>query len=80
VEKGSRQRCAPSTLTAEGKALERKPAYLARMQARKAVLQAQAARLRAQEPSEWFDRYGRRVENDHLPSALSPFFQCFGEK
>jgi hypothetical protein len=35
--------------TAEGMAHERDPAYLAEMQARKAVLQAQAMLLRAQE-------------------------------
>jgi hypothetical protein len=45
-----RRRCGPSILTAEGMALERDPAYLAQMRARKAMLQAQAALLRAQEP------------------------------
>jgi hypothetical protein len=45
-----RRRRIPSILTAEGMPLERDPVYLAQMQARKAMLQAQAARLRAQEP------------------------------
>jgi hypothetical protein len=46
---GVDQRHAPSILTAEGTALERDPAYLAQVRARRAILQAQAARLRAQE-------------------------------
>jgi len=38
-----------SSLTVEDAALERDPAYLAQMRARKAILQTQAALLRAQE-------------------------------
>jgi hypothetical protein len=37
-----------SSLAAEGLTLERDPAYLAQMRARKAILQAQAVLLRAQ--------------------------------
>lgn len=46
---GLRRRRVQSMRTAEGMAHERDPAYLAEMQARKAVLQAQAMLLRAQE-------------------------------
>jgi hypothetical protein len=46
----SRRRRVPSILMAEDMALERDPGYLAQMRARKAMLQAQAALLRAQEP------------------------------
>ena len=42
---GPRRRHTPSILTAEGLALERDPAYLAQMRARKAILQAQAVLL-----------------------------------
>lgn len=45
-----RRRRGPSILTGEGMALERDPAYLAQIRARKAILQAQTALLRAQEP------------------------------
>jgi hypothetical protein len=45
-----RRRRVPSILMAEGMVLERDPAYMAQMRARKAVLQAQAALLQAQEP------------------------------
>jgi hypothetical protein len=45
-----RRRRGLSILSAEGIDRERDPAYLAQMQARKAMLQAQAALLRAQEP------------------------------
>jgi hypothetical protein len=45
----SRRRHRPSILTAEGMGFECDPAYLAQMRARKAMLQAQAARLQAQE-------------------------------
>ena len=44
-----RRRRGPLILTAEGTARERDPDYLAQMRARKAVLQAQAVLLRAQE-------------------------------
>jgi hypothetical protein len=44
-----RRRRALSILTAEGMALERDSAYLAQIRTRKAMLQAQAALLRAQE-------------------------------
>jgi hypothetical protein len=44
------QRRVRSILTAEGMALERDPAYLVQMRARKAMLQAQAALLRTQAP------------------------------
>jgi hypothetical protein len=45
------RRCrGPSILTAEDIALERDPAYLAQIRARKAMLQAQAVLLQAQEP------------------------------
>jgi hypothetical protein len=44
-----RQRRMQPILTAEGMALERDPAYLAQMRARKAMLQAQAVLLQAQE-------------------------------
>ena len=43
-----RRRRIQSILTAEGMALERDPAYLAQMRARKAMLQAQAVLLQAQ--------------------------------
>jgi hypothetical protein len=43
------RRRTPSILTTEDAALERDPAYLAQMRARKATLQAQAVLLRAQE-------------------------------
>jgi hypothetical protein len=45
-----RRRRIQSILTAEGMALERDPAYLAQIRARKAMLHAQAALLQAQEP------------------------------
>jgi len=47
---GSRRRRASSILTAEGPTLERDPAYLAQIQARKAMLEAQAVLVQAQEP------------------------------
>jgi hypothetical protein len=46
---GPRRRYVQSIPSTEGMALERDPAYLARMRARKATLQAQAVLLRAQE-------------------------------
>jgi hypothetical protein len=46
---GLRRRYVQSIPSTEGMALERDPAYLARMRARKATLQAQAVLLRAQE-------------------------------
>jgi hypothetical protein len=48
---GPRRRRAPSILMAKGLPLEHDPAYVAQIQARKAMLQAQAALLRAQESS-----------------------------
>ena len=50
VTRKPRRRRVPSILVAEDMALERDPGYLAQMRARKAMLQAQAALLRAQEP------------------------------
>ena len=47
---GLRRRRIPSMPTTEDMALERGPAYLAQIQARKAMRQAQAVLLRAQEP------------------------------
>jgi len=44
------RRSTQSSLTAEDVARERDPAYLAQMRTRKAMLQAQAGLLRAQEP------------------------------
>lgn len=46
---GLRRRRVQSMPMAEGMALERDPAYLAQIQARKATLQAQTVRLRTQE-------------------------------
>jgi hypothetical protein len=43
-----RRRRTLSVLTADGAALERDPAYLAQIRARKAILQAQAAWLQTQ--------------------------------
>ena len=47
---GLRQHRIESILNTEGMARERDPAYLAQIRARRAVLQAQAVLLRAQEP------------------------------